>query len=126
MSVDRQRLQEPFNLAFSGEPQAPLPAVERLREELSALSPTVPVIIVVPPVFHSALPAPGRPEEARMNVCKAALAAVAAVHRRGAFIDFLADGAIARDPDNFLDHVHYRHDVAGIVEQAIGKAINGR
>jgi len=80
----------------------------------------------VPPVFHSALPVPGRPEEARMNVCKAALAAVAAVHRRGAFIDFLADGAIARDPDNFLDHVHYRHDVAGIVEQAIGKAINGR
>lgn len=123
--VDRRALEQPFNLAFGGEPQAQLPAMQRLRAELADIPSTVPIVIVLPPVFRSALPAHGSPEEARMTRCKKGLADVAASRPGGAFVDFLEDGAIARDPDNFLDHVHYRSNVARTIEQSIAKAIAG-
>ena len=121
----RDNLEGPSALTIGDVPDAPFPAVTRLRDELADLPARVPVVLVAPPVFHSSLPAPGSREELRIARCKSALTTLAASRARGTFLDFFADGPIARDPDNFRDHIHYRQTVAQTIERSIAKAISG-
>lgn len=121
---DVAKLEQRFTLQNDGVPaDAPLPALDRLREALATLPPDAPFVIVMPPAFRSALPLPGSIAAARLARCKAAFAELAASRPRSDMLDFFVDGEIARNADNFLDHIHYTGNVALLIEDAIAARI---
>jgi hypothetical protein len=121
---DPAKLAKPLITMNDGIPvSAPLPAVDRLREFLKNLPPDVPFVVVLPPAYRTALPAPGSVGAARLARCKQALADLVASRPRGAFLDFFVDGPVARDADNFFDHIHYTEGVARMIEAGIAQAI---
>lgn len=121
---DPAKLERPFTLQNDGVPaDAPLPAIERLRDALAELPSNTPVVILMPPAYHTGLPAPGSVGAARLARCKAALADLAASRPRTALLDFFVDGDIARKADNFLDHIHYIGNVARVLEDAVAEKL---
>jgi hypothetical protein len=106
------------------EPQRVFPAVEQLKALLAKSNDQVSLVMMFPPVFAIALPLRGSAEAETIAQCKGALAALS--QRYGTFIDFLADGDMARDPVNFMDQTHYRAAVARRLEDAIATAFNTR
>jgi hypothetical protein len=122
---DARKLESATPMAMGRVPDAPFPALERLRDEIARLDPAVPIVMIAPPTFHSLLPPEGSAEAARLAVCKRALGVLAASRPRGAFIDLLVDSPLTRDPANFRDVIHYRGSVARGIEDAVAKAIGG-
>jgi hypothetical protein len=104
-------------------PEEPFPANERLRIALADLAADVPVVILVPPTFYSELPAVGTPEADRLAQCKGSLSELARGRSRGAFLDFEVDGEIARNPENFLDTMHYTSTVARQMETVVASSL---
>jgi hypothetical protein len=98
------------------------PALEELDVLLSELPPQTRLVTMIPPVYHTALPRPGTQAAADLPACKAELA-----HRLGgradALLDYLVDGPISHDPENFMDLVHYRLNVARIIEARIATTL---
>jgi hypothetical protein len=124
--ADARKLEEPASVVTDASPaEMPLPAIEHLRDAIAGLAPTVPIVIVDPPVFHSALPLPASRGAARIARCKAALAASLAGRPNSGFLDFFEDGPIARDQNNFRDHLHYRANVARMIEDLIVRTLAG-
>lgn len=121
---DPAKLAKPLITMNDGIPvSAPLPAVHRLGEFLSLLPPDVPFVVVLPPAYQTALPAPGSVGAARLARCKQALADLVGGRPRGAFLDFFLDGPVARDANNFFDHIHYGEAVARMIEDSIAEAV---
>ena len=103
------------------------PAIDQLNAAVSSLlPPTVPVILIMPPVFYASLPQPGSAAAAHIAQCKNALIRLAASLPRGDFLDYLRDSDIARDPKNFMDSTHYRSNIAQIIEQRIAETLERR
>jgi hypothetical protein len=99
------------------------PALEAFDDLLAVLSPQTRFMIMMPPAYQTGLPRPGTQEAADLAACKAGLAR--RLGRQGvALQDYLVDGQIARDPQNFLDMTHYRSNVARIVEDGIIDVFN--
>ena len=101
----------------------PFPAADALRSALRRVPAATPVIAVLPPVWHAALPRPGTARAAAEAACKAALGDALASHPRSALLDWRRDGAAARDPDLFFDRSHYRHPLAQRVSDDIAAAL---
>jgi hypothetical protein len=80
------------------------PAMEVFDALLAELPSTTRFVIMMPPVYQTALPRPGTQEDADRAACKAALAERAGRPNGVALLDYLVDGPIARDPENFLRH----------------------
>jgi hypothetical protein len=121
---DPAKLAKPLVTMNDGIPvSAPLPAVGRLREFLKDLPPDVPFVVLLPPAYQTALPAPGSVGAMRLARCKQALAELVASRPRGAFLDFFLDGPVARDANNFFDHIHYGEAVARMIEDGIAGAV---
>jgi hypothetical protein len=99
------------------------PGLVRLDAMLGEIPAATPVVIVMPPQFHTRLPPAGTPAAQFRDGCKERIAQRA---RHGAFIDFLVDSEIARSPENFMDDEHYRSNIAEIVEADIAAALGGR
>ncbi len=99
------------------------PAIAKLSKRLESLPPAVPVILVLPPVFYTELPRDGSADAARLSQCKEALARLVASRDGSAFLDFLNDTPVARDPKNFMDAAHYRASVAMLIEAEVAKAL---
>jgi hypothetical protein len=100
------------------------PALEAFDGLLAELPPQTRFIIMVPPAYQTSLPRSGTQEAADLAACKAGLAR--RLGRQGiALLDYMVDGPIARDPQNFMDMVHYRNNVARIIEDGIIGAFNG-
>ena len=94
------------------------PALEVFDALLAGLPPHSRFVIVMPPLYHTALPRQGSQEAADLVACKAALGQ--RLGRQGvAFLDYQVDGPLARDPQNFMDMVHYRRPVARLIEDGI-------
>lgn len=104
-------------------PEEPLPAVELLRTALADIDADVPLIVVIPPMFFSALPAAGSADADHLAQCKGALFELVGERSRGAFLDFAVDDETARNPDNFFDLKHYRSPVARLMEARIASAL---
>jgi hypothetical protein len=104
-------------------PDMSFPGIEGLQETIASLSATLPVVLVMPPVFYTVLPQDGSEEAVRMARCKAALARLVADRPGSGFIDFRRDGPIARDPKNFMDARHYRADIAQQIEHSIAAVL---
>jgi hypothetical protein len=99
------------------------PALEALDSLLPELPPQTRFIIMMPPAYQTKLPRPGSQEAADLAACKAGLAR--RLGRQGiALQDYMVDGQIARDPENFLDMTHYRNNVARIIEDGIIDVFN--
>jgi hypothetical protein len=101
------------------------PAFEELDVLLSELPPQTRFVTMIPPVYHTALPRPGTQAAAELRACKAELARRLG-GRAQASLDFLVDGPISHDPENFMDLVHYRLNVARIIESRIATALGER
>ena len=101
----------------------PFPAADALRAALARVPAATPVVAVLPPVFHTALPRPGTPRAAAEAACKAALREALSSHPRSALLDWRRDGEAARDPALFFDQSHYRHPLAARLTDDIAAAL---
>jgi hypothetical protein len=115
----------PGNLALPVAPPAPkppdtyFPALEAFDAVLAGLPPSIGLVILMPPVYQLKLPQPGTQIAADLPACKAALERRIASRPRSGFLDYLVDGPISRDPDNFMDLEHYRMNIARAIEARI-------
>ena len=102
------------------------PALDRLAERLGAMPAGAAMVLVRPPVYHSALPASGSPLGRSEAECRAAMARLAAGRPGAVLIDARADGSEARDPAQWFDQTHYKEPVARRLEADIVEAIGFR
>ncbi len=102
------------------------PAIDALDEVLAALPASTGIVIVAPPVYREKLPIPGTQIAADLPECKAALSRRVEGRSRSAFLDYLVDGPISRDPENFMDLEHYRMNIARIIEARIAEVVEAR
>ena len=58
-----------------------------------------------------------------MAQCKAALDKAVTQRSRGGFLDFRVDNAMTRDPENFMNAMHYRAALAREMEQSVSAII---
>ena len=103
--------------------EQPFPAISELEAMLSELPPTVAIVIVVPPVYSDDLPAPHSSSGIRMAQCKSALDKIVAQRPRSGLLDFRVDNAMTRDPENFMNAMHYRAILARQMEQSVSAII---
>ncbi|WID97569.1 hypothetical protein QO058_04705 [Bosea vestrisii] len=122
--VRRARLLEPLDTS-GGNITGPFPAATALREVLGRMAPDVPVVLVRPPNFVSALPVPGSAGAGADAACRDAYAALVASRPKTALIDWRIDRPENRAPDNYFDHTHYRQKIAGPLGADIAEAIIG-
>jgi hypothetical protein len=107
------------------QPNIDFPALAAFDGLLAEMPPQTRFLILVPPAYQTSLPRPGTQDAADLAACKAGLAR--RLGRQGiALLDYMVDGPIAREPENFMDMVHYRNPVARILEDGIIDAFNGR
>jgi len=99
------------------------PAIDALDATLAGLPKTLPFVIVMAPQYYLMLPESGSTLANEMAACKSALAERVAGRTRSGFLDFLRDTATARNPENFMDAEHYRHDVARFLEGQIAQVL---
>jgi hypothetical protein len=109
---------------FRREPDFPgLILLDALLEEVPAKTP---LVIVLPPQFYTQLPPAGTGGARFRDYCKWQIALRAERGAGSAFIDFLVDSAITRNPENFMDEEHYRSNIAESIEADIAAALDGR
>ena len=99
------------------------PGVALLGAAIRKLPADVPVVLFVPPAYHTMLPRAGSLAAAEEAACKSALKKLVAGRPRSNFIDFRVDNALTRDAANFMDFGHYRAVIARRMEVAIAESI---
>ena len=109
---------------FRREPD--FPGLILLDAMLAEVSAETGVVIVLPPQLYTQLPPAGTGGARFRDYCKWQIALRAARGAGSAFLDFLVDSAITRNPENFMDAEHYRTNVAETIEAAIAAALNRR
>lgn len=120
----RAKLLEPLD-ASGGNVAGPFPAATALRQLLDRMAPEVPVVLVRPPNFVSALPVPGTVGARADAACRDVYARLAAERPRTALVDWRIDRPENREPDNYFDHTHYRQRIARPLGAAIAEAFIG-
>ncbi|HEV7328444.1 MAG TPA: hypothetical protein VGN91_25575 [Bosea sp. (in: a-proteobacteria)] len=118
----RAKLSQPLDIS-GGNATGPFPAATALRQLLDRAAPDVPVVLVRPPNFVSALPAPGSPGARADAACRDAYVRLAAERPRTALVDWRIDRPENREPDNYFDHTHYRRTIAVPLAADIAAAI---
>jgi hypothetical protein len=109
----------PAGPAFSGTVNSSFPFRDLLAQTIRQLPPDLPVVLVVPPVFHTFLPAPGSQGAADRESCNAAYRSIVSGRPHSNLLDFRIDNTLTRDPQNFADLIHYRAVIARKVDQGI-------
>ncbi len=99
------------------------PALAMLSARLDRLPAGLPVILLMPPVFATALSGPGTALARDDAACRAALARAAAGRSNVALVDWRVDRPEIRVPENFIDPTHYRSALARLVEADVAAAI---
>lgn len=102
---------------------APFPAISALGSAMAGLPAATPIVLVVPPIFHTGFPLLGSPTAIRAEACNAALSEIAARRPGTVLVNYRIDVPLARDPANFMDEVHYRAPIARKMEAGITAAI---
>jgi len=99
------------------------PAVAQLDDLIKRLPDSVPLVLVMPPTFHTLVPQPGSIAAGVNEACSRALRRITTGRPHGTFIDFRVDNALTRDPANFADMIHYRAKIARRMETGIAASI---
>jgi hypothetical protein len=94
-----------------------------LRRFLAGLPAGTRVVLVFPPRYASALPPPGTSGALREANCKRAYDGIAATYHDARILDFLHDDGLSRDGQNFWDKIHYRKNVARMIENRVAAAL---
>jgi len=105
-------------------PNTYFPALDQLDAVLAELPPQAGFVIVMPPVHQTVLPRRGTQIAADLPACKEALARRVAGRPRSGFLDYLIDGPISREADNFMDQQHYRMNIARLIEARIAAVLD--
>ncbi len=99
------------------------PAVPRLQEFVTTLPAESGLVLLVPPVYESRIPAPGSEEDLSRRDCMDALQAVLRGRPRSSFINRRVRSDITEKIENFWDAIHYRGTVARLLESDIVAAL---
>jgi hypothetical protein len=126
----------PWHLPEFREPAAPVTAAGTqavttddftapplLRQFLARLDIGARVVLVMPPQHAKALPPSDSLAAASLDVCKEAYRRLAGARPDTKWLDFLRDGPIARQAENFWDAIHYRSPVAREIEDRLAGAL---
>ncbi len=95
------------------------PAIDRLASMMADLPAETRFVVAMMPVFYGTLPEAGSAQARLVSACKAAFARFARGRAGATFVDFAVDGPLARAPENFMDALHYRSNVARQIEARI-------
>ena len=109
--------------AFAGAVSDVFPFKAMLDQALRKLPADVPVVLIVPPMFHTVIPKPGTEAAAERQACNAAYRSIVAGRPNSNFIDYRIDNALTRDPANFADFIHYRAKIASKIDEGIAASI---
>ncbi len=99
------------------------PAVARLEDAIKEIPADVPLVLVVPPVFYTAVPQGDSSEAAEQEACKIALTRIVAGRPRSKLINYRIDTALTRDPADFVDVGHYRAKIASKMAEGIATSL---
>jgi hypothetical protein len=101
------------------------PAQEELDSVLAELPTSARIVILMPPVYRQLLLRLDAQIVADLPACKAALMRRLLGRSRSGFLDYMVDGPIGRDPDNFMDEQHYRTNIARLIEARTAGVLTG-
>jgi hypothetical protein len=104
-------------------PAAPFPSLDQLAEHLASLDQRSPVLLTFVPVFVNALARPGTNAAARDAACKARVADIAARRPNTGVLDLQGDNPLARSEADYIDALHFRGNVAKVVDVEVAKAV---
>jgi hypothetical protein len=104
---------------FTGKIDDPFPIVKLLGGEIKKLPAGAAVVLMVPPTFYTIVPEPGSRDAAEQRACDASLQSIIAGRPHSKFIDYRVDNALTRNPDNFVDLIHYRLAIARRIQEGI-------
>ena len=104
---------------FEGKITATFPYAIMLANAIARLPRDAPVVLLMPPTFHTIVAPPGSREAARHEACKAAYRSIVSGRPNSNLIDYRVDNALTRDSANFVDLIHYRAVIARRLEQGI-------
>jgi hypothetical protein len=94
-----------------------------LRRFLARLDPGARIVLLIPPRYTGAIPAPGTPAAAELGACKDAYRRLAETRHNTWVLDFLADNRFTRREDDFWDTIHYRGPVARAIEDRLADVL---
>jgi hypothetical protein len=114
---------QPQSPPYSGTVSTDFPYRDMLARRVEKLAGDVPVVLVVPPVFHTIIPAPGSLAAVERQACNAAYSSIVAGRPHSNLIDYRIDNALTRDPANFADLIHYREIIARKLEEGVTDTI---
>jgi hypothetical protein len=101
------------------------PALDQIESVLAQLPEDTLVVLVMPPVLYTSLPAPDSAVMRQMTGCKYDVLRRAA-GRHWRFVDFYFDTPLSHDPENFWDASHVRMNVARAMEMSISEKLSQR
>ena len=113
----------PQSPPFTGTVDVNFPYRDMLARRVEQLAGDVAVVLVVPPVFYTFLPAPGSQDAMERQACNAAFGSIVAGRPHSNLIDYRIDNALTRDPANFADLIHYREIIARKLEEGVADTI---
>lgn len=100
------------------------PAAARLGAVAATLPDAATLVLVAPPLYKDSLPPEGTEQAFRLRACRDAIAAsTRAAHTRTVLVDWRVDRPEVRNPDFFLDRIHYRQPIAWAMEADIIEAV---
>jgi hypothetical protein len=99
------------------------PPLDLIDNTITELPSGTRVVVVMPPQFFTRLPQNGQSSAAELAGCKHELMRRASRRPNSAFLDFLLDTPVTREPANFMDFEHYRSNIARLVEQRISESL---
>lgn len=117
--AEREKRVDAYASAPAQGPYGPLVALDRA---LAARPSGLAVVLLRPPVFRTAQPAPGGASAAAAAACGAEMAALAARHPGVVALDWLAAPGVG-DSANFHDREHYAAPFARRMEAAVAQAL---
>jgi hypothetical protein len=120
---DRRAILEKPEPAVPANPEGLFPAAAKLAAALAGLDPSIRIVLLVPPVYRSALPVAGSALARADDGCKAAFRKVAAGRAGATFLDMRTASREAQEAALWFDHTHYRAPVARLVEHEIARAL---
>jgi hypothetical protein len=100
------------------------PALDALADHVAKRPATSPIAFIFAPAYIASLPEDGSAAAQRLQACKDRARSIAD-RPNTAFLDFMTDNPVIRDPANFTYDLHYLTTVANWMEPQIARVLAG-
>jgi hypothetical protein len=101
------------------------PALDALADHVARRPAASAVAFVFVPAYIAGLPEEGSAAARRLQACKDRVRNLAERRPNTAYLDFMIDSPLIRNPSNFTYDLHYRVEVAHWMEPQIARALAG-